>query len=278
MFSCSYCITSPARGNLTSYPSKEIVQDVCSALRQGCKEIQLTAQDTASYGLDTNSNLGELLSTLHSAEGNYRIRIGMMNPYTTLKNLDSIIQGFDNPKIYKFLHLPIQSGDDDVLKKMNRKYTVEEFLKIVKKFRDKYSDITLSTDVIVGFPTETDKQFQNTVELLKKVKPDIVNITRYSARPGTKAKTMHGRIKTDVVKERSKMLTKICSLISLEKNLEHIGKKYTALVTEMGKKDTFVGRTENYKPVVIKEKVAIGEFVPIEVPDAGPTYLVGKLI
>jgi len=278
MFSCSYCITSPARGGLTSYPSKEIVQDVCSALRQGCKEIQLTAQDTASYGLDTNSNLGELLSTLHRVEGSYRIRVGMMNPYTTLKNLDSIIQGFDNPKIYKFLHLPVQSGDDDMLKKMDRKYKVEDFLKIVKKFRDKYPDITISTDVIVGFPTETDEQFQNTTELLKKVKPDITNITRYSARPGTKAKTMHGRIKTEVAKERSKMLTKIYKHISLENNLKHIKRKYTTLVTEKGKNNTFVGRTENYKPIVIKEKVTVGNFITVVVTDAEPTYLVGKLI
>ena len=156
----------------------EITQDVCSAVKQGCKEIQLTAQDTSSYGLDFESNLGELLPNVSQIKGEYRIRVGMMNPYTVLKNIDSIIEGFDDSKIYKFLHIPVQSGDDDILKKMNRKYTVEDFLEIIKKFREKYPDITISTDVIVGFPTETKQQFQHTIDLLKTIKPDITNITR----------------------------------------------------------------------------------------------------
>ena len=277
LFSCSYCITSLARGKLKSYPMDEITQDVCSAVKQGCKEIQLTAQDTSSYGLDFGSNLGELLPNVSQIKGEYRIRVGMMNPYTVLKNIDSIIEGFDDPKIYKFLHIPVQSGDNAILKKMNRKYSVGEFLEIIKKFRDKYPDITISTDVIVGFPTETKQQFQHTIDLLKIVKPDITNITRYSARPYTKAKTMKGRIKTEIAKERSKILTDLCSKISKENNLRHIGKRYNSLITERGKNNTFVGRTENYKPIVIKENIEIGKFVSLEVKEAAPTYLVGSI-
>jgi MiaB-like tRNA modifying enzyme len=278
MLLCSYCITSLARGRLISYPIDEIVQDVCSALRQGCKEIQLTAQDTGSYGLDTGSNLGELLTSVCKIKGEYRIRVGMMNPYTAMKNLDSIIQAYDDSKIYKFLHLPVQSGNDDILKKMSRRYTTGDFIEIVKRFREKYSDITISTDVIVGFPTETHEQFQHTIDLLKAVKPDIVNITRYSARPYTKAKAMKGRIKTDIVKERSKMSTKLCSMMSKENNLRRVGKNYTMLVTEKGKNNTVVGRTENYKPIVIRENIEVGEFVSVKVKDAASTYLVGRLI
>jgi MiaB-like tRNA modifying enzyme len=276
--SCSYCITSLARGKLKSYPMDEIVQDVCSAIRQGCKEIQLTAQDTSSYGLDSGRDLCELLIDLSKIKGDYRIRVGMMNPYTALKNIDSIIKGFDDLKIYKFLHIPVQTGDNDILKKMNREYTVEDFLKIIKKFREKYPNITVSTDVIVGFPTETDKQFQHTIDLLKTVKTDITNITRYSARPHTTAKTMKGRVKTEIAKERSKILTELCSTISKENNLKHVGKKYNALITEKGKNNTFVGRTENYKPVVIKEEVEIGRFIPVKVTEAAATYLVGSII
>ena len=278
MFSCSYCITSLARGKLRSFPIDEIKKDVCSAINKGCKEIQLTAQDTSSYGLDTGHDLGDLLRTVSTIKGDYRICVGMMNPFTCLKNLDSIIKGFENPKIYRFLHLPVQSGDNDILKKMNRKYTVDDFLKMIKRFRDKYPDITISTDIIVGFPTETDEQFQHTIDLLKTVKPDITNITRYSARPYTKAKTMKGRIKTDIAKKRSRILTDICSKISENNNLKHIGKKHTILITEEGKNGTFVGRAENYKPVVIKENIDIGEFVPIKVIDAASTYLVGSII
>lgn len=278
MFSCSYCITSLARGKLRSFPIDEIKKDICSAINKGCREIQLTAQDTSSYGLDTGYDLGDLLRCVSIIKGEYMVRVGMMNPFTCLKNIDSIIKGFENPKIYRFLHLPVQSGDNDILKKMNRKYTVDDFLKIIKRFRDKYPYITISTDAIVGFPNETDEQFQHTIDLLKTVKPDITNITRYSARPYTKSKTMKGRVRTDIVKKRSKILTDVCSKISENNNLKHIGKKYTILITEEGKNGTFVGRSENYKPVVIKEKIGIGEFVPIKVTEAASTYLVGSII
>jgi MiaB-like tRNA modifying enzyme len=278
MFSCSYCITSHARGRLKSISADEIVKDVCYAIKQGCKEIQLTAQDTSSYGLDNNGNLGTLLRRISKIQGEYKIRIGMMNPYTVLKNLDSIIQGFNNIRIYKFLHLPVQSGDNDILDKMNRKYKVSDFLYIVNKFRDAYPEITISTDVIVGFPMETDEQFNHTIDLIKRVYPDIVNITRYSARPYTKAKKMKGRIKTEVVKERSRILTKICSKVSKEKNREYIGKEYSVLITEKGKKNTVIGRADNYKPVVISENIEIGRSVNVRIKDVAPTYIVGILI
>lgn len=278
IMTCSYCITHFARGRLRSFPVEEIVADVCSALKQGCKEIQLTAQDTASYGLDTGINLGELLACVCALAGSFRIRVGMMNPATIQKNLSSIIASYQHPKIYKFLHLPVQSGDDMILNKMSRGYAVKDFTRIVERFRKTIPDLTLSTDVIVGFPTETTEQYNKTIELIKKVKPDIINITRYSARPLTTAKTMKGRIPTHIVKERSKEITKVCSNISLENNRKHIGKTYTVLVTEKGKHKTFAGRAPNYKQVVLKEPVTIGDFVDVEITDAAATHLVGKLI
>ena len=140
-----------------------------------------------------------------------------MNPNTVLNRLDETIDAFDHEKVYKFLHLPVQSGDDKILKKMNRKYTVNNFLEIIRKFREKHQDITISTDIIPGFPSENDEQFYNTINLLKKVKPDIVNITRFSTRPLTQAKKMKEKIPTHIAKERSKLLTKLCKEISLEK-------------------------------------------------------------
>jgi MiaB-like tRNA modifying enzyme len=278
ILSCSYCITHFARGQLRSFPIPEIITDICSALKQGCKEIQLTAQDTASYGFDTGTNLGKLLTHICAIEGDFRVRVGMMNPMTVQKNLDSILAAYQHPKIYKFLHLPVQSGDDEILKKMNRGYTVKDFLSIVNRFRKTVISLTLSTDVIIGFPTETQTQFERTITLLKKVKPDIINITRYSARPLTTAKTMKGRIPTHVAKERSQLITETCGNISKEKNKEHIGKTYTVLVTEKGKQKTFAGRAENYKQVILKEPVAIGTLVQVEIIDASLTHLVGKLI
>jgi threonylcarbamoyladenosine tRNA methylthiotransferase CDKAL1 len=276
--SCSYCITHFARGALRSFPIQEIAADVCSAIKQGCKEIQLTAQDTASYGLDIGTNLGTLLTHLCALDSVFRVRIGMMNPQTVQKNIDSILTAYQHHKIYKFLHLPVQSGDDEILKKMNRGYTAKDFTHLVEQFRKKIPTLTLSTDVIIGFPTETEEQFHRTIELLKQIKPDIINITRFSARSLTAAKNMKGRIPTQVVKERSKQTTEICSKISLEKNQEHLKKKYKVLVTERGKQKTFTGRTENYKQVVLTEPVAVGDCVHVKIIDAAPTYLVGKLI
>lgn len=276
--SCTYCITQFTRGRLRSFAVEEITADICSAVRQGCKEIQLTAQDTASFGLDTKTNLGFLLTRICTLKGAFRIRVGMMNPATVQKNLNSILTAYQHEKIYKFLHLPVQSGDDEILKKMNRGYTVKEFTHIVQRFRKTIPTLTLSTDVILGFPTETEEQFHQTITLLKKIKPDITNITRFSARPLTIAKKMKGRIPTQVVKERSKQTSEICSAISFEKNKEHLGKTYRVLVTEHGKQKTFIGRTENYKPVVLTQPVLLGESVSVKIIDAAPTYLVGKLI
>ena len=278
MLSCSYCITSLARGKLRSFPINEIIENICSAIKQGCKEIQLTAQDTSSYGLDSGHDLGELLKNVSKIKGDFRIRVGMMNPFICAKNIDSTIEGFNDPKIYKFLHLPVQSGDNDILEKMNRKYNVKDFVEIINKFRERYKDLTISTDIIVGFPTETDEQFQHSIDLIKKIKPDITNITRYSARPYTKAKVMKDRINTEIVKERSKILSEICSKVSKNNNLKYIGKKYKVLITEKGKNNTYVGRNENYKPVVLKNKIEIGKILQVKIIDAESTYLLGSII
>jgi MiaB-like tRNA modifying enzyme len=278
MFSCSYCITTHARGKLRSFPIDEIKKDVSFAVNSGCREIQLTAQDISSYGLDKKIDLGKLLKSVTEIKGEFRIRIGMMNPFTCLKNLDSIIEGFNSSKVYKFVHLPVQSGDNEILAKMNRKYTVQDFEKIVYTFREKYPDITIATDIIAGFPGETDKQFQNTVNLIKKIKPDVTNITRFSARPNTSAKTMKGRITTEAAKQRSRILSEICDNISFEQNKKHIGRKYNVLITEVGKNNSFMGRSENYKPIVLKEKLQIGTFKNVEIKDAAITFLFASLI
>ncbi len=277
-FSCSYCITTHARGQLRSYSIRGIKKNIYLALKSGCKEIQLTAQDTSSYGIDKKTNLGILLMNVTQINQDFYIRVGMMNPYTCLINLNSIISSFNNKKIYKFIHLPVQSGDNQILKKMNRKYTVQDYEKIVYNFRKKYTDITIATDVIVGFPGETEKQFKNTIDLIKKIKPDITNITRFSARPNTKAKIMEGLKNTEISKQRSKFLTEICSEISFEQNKKYIGRKYKILITEIGKKNSVIGRTENYKPVVLKDNLQLGTFKNVKINDAASTHLFASLI
>ena len=278
IFSCSYCITHLARGELNSIPKKDIIKDIISATNQGCKEIQLTAQDTAAYGFDNGNNLGSLLEEICKIKRDFRIRVGMMNPSTLQKNLDLIIKSFKNEKIYKFLHLPVQSGDDDILKLMDRKYSVNDFKDIVKKFKKNFKNLTLATDIIVGFPSEDEKQFENSIKLVNEIKPDIVNITKFSARPYTLAKNMKNRISTDIVKKRSKFLTDYCKRILSEINKNYVGQEFNILITEQGKNKTYSGRTINYKPVVLKENVTIGNYYDVEIIGSAPTYLYGKLI
>jgi MiaB-like tRNA modifying enzyme len=278
LLSCSYCITHFARGQLISFPIQQILTDVHSALYQGCREIQLTAQDTASYGCDKKTNLGVLLREISAIKQKFRVRVGMMNPSMLQKNLQNILPSFLDSKIYKFLHLPVQSGDNTILQKMRRAYSVEEFKVLIHFFREQIPTITLATDIIVGFPTESREQFENTMQLLDEIKPDIVNITRYSARPYTPAKKMKGRIPSDIMKKRSKLLAEHCKNISEKKNYSYIGNHDTILITESGKNGSMVGRTNSYKPVVIQDQMPLGIFIDVEITGVTPHYLVGKLI
>jgi MiaB-like tRNA modifying enzyme len=277
LFSCDYCITHLARGRLCSYPEADIITAVHDAIDQGCIEIQLTAQDTASYGLDRESSLPQLLKKIIEIKGDYKIRIGMMNPRTAKTIMPDLLPLFQHPRIYSFLHLPLQSGDNTILKNMNRGYTTQEGKEIIKQSRKKMPELTIATDVIVGYPTETDEQFQKTKQLLQDIDPDVVNITRFSARPFTKAKTMNGRIPTEIVKNRSRELTELCQDLIMKRNNTYIGKEMAALALKRGKNHTTLCRTDNYKPVVTDEGVSLGEKVRVHILEATDTHLVGML-
>jgi len=278
IYSCSYCITTKARGKLLSYPAEEIAAAVEDAVNKGCVEIQLTAQDFASYGLDNGGKIDELINRICETKKDFKVRIGMMNPRTVLKRTGELIKVYSNRRVYRFLHLPVQSGDNDLLKKMNRGYTAEDFIELVSVFRSRFPDITLSTDVIVGFPGEDDDAFIRTVKLLEMVEPDIVNITRFSPRPYTEAKKLKNKVPTSVAKERSRILTKLCKEMAKKQNEKYVGGKCEVIVTEEGKGPTNVGRTNTYKPVVVPSNTRVGSIVKVKVVDATPTHLIGKLI
>jgi len=248
-----------------------VVAIVPVSLEEGYKEFQLTSQDTGCYGIDIGTSLPELLATLAEISKDIRIRVGMMNPNHALMQLDELLEAFDAPNIYKFLHLPIQSGSNTVLRDMNRKYNVEEYMFVVDAFRDRFADLYLATDVIVGFPRETEEDFERSLDIMYRSFPDKVNITRYSARPGTissKFPQFPDRIK----KDRSRILSKIVHKHSLEINKRYIGKQFDALIVEKGKRGRCVGRLNNYKPVICDGK--IGLFTKVMIKDATSTYLI----
>jgi len=279
--SCTYCITRLARGELRSYPQDDVLKSISNALDKGLFEIRLTAQDTAVYGLDRQTNLPGLLKMINeqfSGSNDFRIRVGMMNPNTTLPILDDLIEQYRSDLIFKFLHLPVQSGDDDILTDMKRGYKVQDFKDIVNKFRTEFPDLTLSTDIIIGYPGETEEQFNKSVELVKDIQPNIVNITRFSARPGTEAYDRKDQIVGRIQKDRSRVLTKVRFDVSTTINEKCIGNKVRILVTEVGKDDSVMGRTDSYQPVVIKKKLELGTFQEVEITEAIEAYLIGKLI
>ncbi len=163
---CTYCITRVARGRVSSYPIDDLVAQVKRHVDRGVKEIKLTGQDTAAYGIDTGTNLPALLEAIDEIPGDFRVRVGMADPLTVCRIVDELVAAYASEKVFKFLHLPVQSGDDAILEAMRREYTVAQFEEIVEKFRRVYPELTLSTDVIVGFPGETEEQFERTMDLV----------------------------------------------------------------------------------------------------------------
>ncbi len=274
--SCTYCITRIARGELKSCPPEMLMKGVGKALEEGYKEIRLTSQDNAAYGADINSNLPYLLKKIEELSGEFRVRVGMMNPENVMPILEDIIDAYGDKRIYKFLHIPVQSGSESIMKKMGRKYTIHEFFKVVTRFREAFSDITISTDVIVGFPGESDADFMKTKELIQNLRPDILNITRFSPRPKTEARDMENKVPSRIAKDRSRELTKIHANISRDINEGFVGRKERILITEHGKNNTMVGRTDAYKPVVLEDAVELSKFVYVEITGASEIYLKGK--
>jgi len=276
---CSYCCVRFVKGKLFSYPEEMIIKEVENSLKQGCKEIWLTAQDTASYGLDENkARLPELLNKIGEIPGKFFVRVGMMNPKNALPILNNLIKSYQNEKIYKFLHLPVQSGDNEVLERMNRGYKTEDFLKIVKEFK-KNINFQLWTDVIVGFPEETEEQFENTVKLIKDIKPDWTNVSKFGLRPRTPAKSLK-QLPSREISERSERLSRIVREISLEKNKEWIGWEGVVLVSKRGRKlNQWLGRNLAYKPILVESKEnLIGKFVRIKIKEFDYSFLKGILI
>ncbi len=270
---CSYCATKIARGRLRSFSIENILKEVKSAVKSGYKEIQLTSQDTGAYGIDRGTSLPELLERISGIEGEFRVRVGMMNPKHAADMIDDLIGAFESEKIYKFIHIPVQSGDSRVLENMKRDHTVENYEHVVTEFRKNFNDVVVSTDIIVGFPTESEDAFWKSYELIERTKPDIVNITRYSPRKGTSAYRL-GDVPDWIKKERSRVLTELTKKIGLKNNMRFVGRDVRVLITKHGKNGTLLARMDSYRPVILSSG-RIGEFVDVKIKKAEFNYITG---
>jgi len=274
---CSYCIVKIIKGNFYSYPEEMIVDEVKRCLEDDCKEIWVTAQDTGCYGRDIGTDLASLLEEVIKLNKQFMVRVGMMNIDNILDNVDGLIKIYKNKKIFKFLHIPVQSGNNDILKLMKRDYTIEEFKEIIKKFRKAIPEITVSTDIICGFPTETKEQFNDSKKLIDGIKPDVLNISRFRARPGTEAAKLE-QPSGDETKNRSRYLTSTFDWTAYEQNKKWFGWRGSVIVDEKGKDNTWIGRNYCYKPVVLKENLKFGDIVKVKIIDITKYDLRGEVI
>jgi len=275
MSECTFCQTKLSKGDLSSYRLGDIVRQVQTEIKEGCKEIWLTSTDNGCYGFDIGTDLPSLVNAVVEIPDDFMIRVGMMNPMYMPRIKEGLIESFDNDKVFKFLHIPVQSGSDKVLHDMKRGHTVGTFREIVKKAKERFGEFTISTDVIVGFPSETREDFQKTVNLLDETRPDVVNLSRYSARPGTDAAEWE-QIDVAEVKRRSKVIFEQISKISIENNKKWIGWTGKVLFDEKID-DGIKGRNFAYKPVFVRDEVDIGQSHTVEIIDVTVNSLLGKI-
>jgi tRNA-2-methylthio-N6-dimethylallyladenosine synthase len=302
---CSYCVVPFTRGPEVSRPAKEILSEVKDLVKMGFKEIWLLGQNVNSYRSEST-----LISTRNNAEVNFAKLLKMVNEIPGLqpahhppasrapfwirftsphpKNFsEELIETMAKcQKVTPYLNLPVQSGDNEILKRMNRPYTIEQYKDLIEKIRSKFvliregleREIAISTDIIVGFPGETEKQFQNTAKLLKEIKFDMAYIARYSPRPGTAAAKLKDDVPAKEKERRWKILTEILKKTALEKNKKFVGKEVEVLPEEF-KNGFLIGKTRHYKTVKFEgNKNLIGSFVKVKMTDALPWGLKGILL
>ena len=264
---CAYCSVKNIKGDLISYPVESIIEEIRQCVKDRCKEIWITAQDTGCYGVDIGTNIAELLKKLVEVRGEFKIRLGMANPKSVLQNLEELIKVFQHEKMFKFLHIPVQSGNNKILKSMNRPYEIEDFQHIVKRFREDIPEINIATDMIVGFPGESDEQFRDSLLLVDQLKPDILNISRFVARPGTRAEKRENQVHGREIKERSRTMTSQFEWTAFSQNRKWRHWEGEILIDEHGKDGTFIGRNLAYKPIMVSGDFVLGQTVKVKIVD-----------
>ena len=278
---CSFCQTKLSKGNLKSYRPGSIISQIKNDIKDGCNEIWLTSTDNGCYGKDIKSNLVELLKLCTQVEGNYKIRVGMLNPMYLSEILYDLILVYKNEeKIFKFLHIPVQSGSNKILKYMYRGHDIKIFKKAIYEFRKSIPEITIATDVIVGFPNETEEDFKLTMDLIRASEPDIINISKYSQRSGTVSSRLKN-IPSDQKKIRSTILHSLSREISKRRNTLWIGWIGDVYIDEIT--NTIIqGRNYAYKSVIINNghtlNLSIGQIIKVKVVDSSQYSLFAEFL
>lgn len=278
--SCHYCSTHLVKGILKSASPESILRRVREKVERGCREIFLTGQDTSCYGFDIHTNLAELLQRIVSKiPGKYKIRVGMGNPRHVLRYLEALVETFTDEHLFKFIHIPVQSGSDAVLKAMNRKHTSADFFKIAETFTRHFPELNLGTDIIVAYPGETREDFSASLDLVRKVRPSICNITRFVPREGTPAAKLPRTISKMERFERSAELSRVFQEIALANNEKFIGARENVVVEKKGSREgTTIARDDFYRPVAIPGEFSPGTELCVQIKSAETFALIGEIV
>jgi MiaB-like tRNA modifying enzyme len=275
---CSFCSTRLVKGRLISYESVDIIEEIHSLLETGVREIWITGQDTGCWGFERGQNLAQLIREILKLPDDFRLRVGMGNPRHLVSYIDELVEAYNDPRVYKFAHLPVQAGSDRVLEAMKRKHSVQDYLTLVHKFRKVWPDFTISTDIIVGFPGETESEFEETLNLLAKTRPEVCNRTRFVPREGTVAATMPDFLSKEIKMNRSARVTELFKSLALHNNQKWIGQECTVLAGEDGTKNTRLARNEFYKQVILPAETRPGKEYRVKIKSAETFSLFGEII
>ena len=274
--SCAFCETKFARGPLNSFSEELIFKAVELSVNNGAKEIQLTSQDMGAYGLDRGTNIAKLMKRLSEIEGDFKVRVGMLNPEHLGKYLDGFVEALKSDRFYKFVHLPVQSGSNRVLREMNRMYTIEQFDAYVAKLRAEIPQITIETDVIVGYPTENEEDFEQTLEFVRRTKPEVVNRCKFWSRPHAAASRLE-QLPNMIIEGRSARFTRVVRQVQQTNNDAFIGREFDVIITE-DEDRSLNARADNYKKVIIKKGASnalLGSRVKVKINAASSNVLYG---
>ena len=274
---CSYCIVPYVRGRERSRRSEDIINECKDLVLSGVREITLLGQNVNSY--KSEIGFAQLLERIAEIDGDFIIRFMTSHPKDTSDELIRVMKEH-TPKIAPFFHLPLQSGSNRILKEMNRTYTRERYLEIVKALKENIPGISLSTDIIIGFPTESDSDFEDTMDILRQVEFDNVYAFLYSPREGTRASKMDGAVDRAVKDTRMAELLKLQDKLSLERNLPYEGRVERVIVDSFEIRDGVricSGRTLSNKPVFFESDSTVGEFVYVKITKACPYHLLGEV-
>lgn len=271
---CTFCQTRLARGRLISFPIKEILAQAQRALDEGVRIFWVTGQDTGAYGHDNDTTLDELMRALLELPGDFQVRLGMSSPQWIVERLDQIISLYHDPKMFKFLHVPLQSGSDQVLRHMKRDGGVDDFRRIHASFRSQFPNGSFVTDLIAGYPTETESDFEQTLALVHDLELGLINVSKFSPRPGTAAARLP-MLPEDVIKRRAAKLLASSQDITGQYLQKFIGTEMNLVIEQRISDRIAIGRSEAFQPVHVRTDAVLGTNILAMVTGSEKFHLLG---